>query len=71
MSRELSRTMIDPRKAKVIAGANEAWFYIDPTYIQVYITSKPGSGCTPCCRLTRQQLERALAVMDGHKKLTR
>jgi hypothetical protein len=68
MSRELSRTMLDPRTAKVVAGADKAWFYIDPTFIQVYMASKPGSGCTPCCRLTRKQLERALAVMDAHKK---
>ena len=50
------------RKAEPHAGTKSAWWYISPTEIVVYFRSDDSSGA---CSLTRQQLERALEVMNN------
>ena len=61
---KLSKAMRGPRKAKVISGGDEAWWYIEPNGITV--VSSVAKGLNPIqVRLTRRQLERALEVMGG------
>jgi hypothetical protein len=43
----------------------DAWYYIDPTHIEVYTQINDKSGVTSC-RLSRRQLRQILAIMDGY-----
>jgi hypothetical protein len=55
--------MLKPRKARGIGVSVEAWFYINPSSIEVHIhTENHGVSCS----LTRRQLQQALAIMDEY-----
>ena len=63
---ELPKEMCVPRKARPYNGTKEAWWYINEGSIDVFATTEAQAElCTTVVRLTRQQLERALAIMDG------
>jgi hypothetical protein len=50
------------RKAKPHGGDRKAWWYISPAEINVYVEGK--DGAVHSCTLTRDQLARALQVIE-------
>lgn len=60
--KELPKNMLASRKAKPIGVSEEAWYYVGPTSIDVFISQENCS--TASARLTRRQLLRALEIMD-------
>lgn len=59
----LPKKMRKPRTARSLGLTASAWYYINPSTIDVFCQSNNGS--TPSCRLSRRQLLQALAVMDN------
>jgi hypothetical protein len=53
-----------PRKARPHAGSKSAWYYLNPRTIDIFV-EREGGG-TGSCRLTKTQLEQALALMNQH-----
>lgn len=64
MTDTLSAAMRKPRQAKARASAVQAWWYIDPGGIEIYVEVKGKDGNVAIARLTQRQLRRALAVME-------
>ena len=58
---KLTKPMLAPRRARPLAGTEDAWFYVEPKGVSVF-ASKEGGGTT-ACKLTRRQLERALEIL--------
>ena len=40
-----------------------AWYYIEPSGLDVYVSTKKGEASTLSFRITRQQIERALEII--------
>jgi hypothetical protein len=64
--RELPPKMLNPRKATPCGLSDEAWYYVGPSSVDVFARVEGQDAL--CVRLTRRQLERAIATMDAHKK---
>lgn len=58
----LIRKMREPRKAKAFGLSSKAWYYVNDRSIDLFINA---DGCkTMTAKLTRRQLEQALAIMN-------
>ncbi len=51
------------RKAKPMEGTDDAWWYVDKNGIDIYVESIRAGGLG--ARLTRDQVARALQLMDS------
>jgi hypothetical protein len=60
--KELPNNMLKPRKAAPLGQADEAWYYVGPTSIDVFVRLQGVDALA--CRLTRRQLQSALKVMS-------
>lgn len=60
----LPRIMRAPRKAKPIHQTEKAWYYVNHKTIDIFAQSKLGQSTI--VRMTRRQLQQALAIMDKH-----
>ena len=63
--KELPNNMLKPRKAAPLGQADEAWYYVGPSSIDVFVRLQGVDALA--CRLTKRQLEGALAVMGASK----
>lgn len=63
--KELPLHMTKPRKAAPLGIAEDAWYYVGPSSIDVFV--RIANVNTLSCRLTKRQLERALATMQAAK----
>jgi hypothetical protein len=58
---KLPRNKLDPAAIRGLPGTDEGWFYVNGTSIDVFAyAANKGSLCV---RITKQQLQKALAVM--------
>lgn len=64
--RELTGKMLTPRKATACGLSDNAWYYVGPASVDVFAQVEGEDAL--CARLTRRQLERAIEIMDAHKK---
>ena len=67
MVNETRKQMREPRRARATGVTAEAWYYINPKTVDVLAEIvDPGNGgrWVTTARLTRKQLEQALAIME-------
>jgi hypothetical protein len=56
-----------PRKVRKLAGNGEAWFYIVPTGIEIYVSEYEGNAAIHAFIIHTEQLKRALQVAEENK----
>ena len=56
------------RKARMVGGRGEAWFYITPAGIELRVAQLEGEMTRHVILLTASQLRRALQVIDQEAK---
>ena len=52
-----------PRNMQSFDSQDTAWYYIEPSGLDVYVSTKKGEASTISFRITRQQIERALEII--------
>ena len=63
----LPKSMLKPRRATVIHGPGECWYYIVPRGLEICVAQEKGRASSNSIRLTRRQLERALEIMSAEE----
>ena len=61
----LPKAMGTVRKARVVGGNGEAWFYIERAAIDLFVATESGQSATYHLRLSKAQLKRAIEVMES------
>lgn len=61
--KELTGKMLQARKATPIGLSTDAWYYVGPTSIDVFV--RADGTQTMSARLTRRQMKLALKIMDS------
>ena len=65
--KDVPKTMLKSRRATVVHGAGECWYYIAPSGLEVCVAAEKGKAASNVVRLTRRQLQRALEVIEESK----
>ena len=60
----LPKSMLKSRRALVVHGPGECWYYIVPRGLEVCVATRKGEASSNVVRLTRRQLKRALEIME-------
>ena len=66
--KDIPKNMLKPRKAKVVRGSGECWYYINPGGLEVFAAEETGRSAQKAIRLTRRQLKEALKIMDENRE---
>jgi hypothetical protein len=62
---DIPKAMLKMRKARVLHGPGEAWFYICRSHIEVCVAEHKGAPSTNCVQISETQLRTALDVIEA------
>ncbi len=56
------------RKARLASGPGDAWFYVSPKGLEVYVSEDNKSAASHCFTISRRQLKRSVEIIEKAKE---
>jgi len=63
--KDIPKSMLKSRRARLVHGSGECWYYINPGGLEVLVTSQKDLAASQTFRITRKQMERALEIIKA------